>query len=325
MFKLEEVISLINQGKILILAGDEELLKQLPEGKWIGGTIPYFMAENGGLVSKNLIQVIEIPSFVKNISVKSYNTSSIHNVYRDSYDHGFSIIIIPASSETHLSFAINAPEYKDFASKPLIGWISGVFLDDLATQTPKTFKGSGKAISETDAVVIHIHLPENKYADINIINIFQQGNGDTIEFTETGFSAKRAVINGKEQIFSDYVNDNHLDVKLPLVADYNGTMINISFQSIDNENKTVKFYAPVFKGVSYKQAAPVKDYIKDFTQHLKNVDEQNIVFSCNCILNYLYSELEGKKTGNITGPITFGEIAYQLLNQTMVNLEINDL
>jgi hypothetical protein len=50
-----------------------------------------------------------------------------------------------------------------------------------------------------------------------------------------------------------------------------------------------------------------------------------IIFSCNCILNYLYSGLKGKKTAGITGPATFGEIAYQLLNQTMVYLRIIDL
>ena len=49
-----------------------------------------------------------------------------------------------------------------------------------------------------------------------------------------------------------------------------------------------------------------------------------VVFSCNCILNYLYSELEGKKTGSFVGPITFGEVAYQLLNQTLVYLKIED-
>jgi hypothetical protein len=35
--------------------------------------------------------------------------------------------------------------------------------------------------------------------------------------------------------------------------------------------------------------------------------------------------LEGKKVGAITGPTTFGEVAYQLLNQTMVYLKITDL
>lgn len=39
----------------------------------------------------------------------------------------------------------------------------------------------------------------------------------------------------------------------------------------------------------------------------------------------LYGGLEGRKTGHITGPITFGEIAHQLLNQTMVRLYLRDV
>jgi hypothetical protein len=35
--------------------------------------------------------------------------------------------------------------------------------------------------------------------------------------------------------------------------------------------------------------------------------------------------LDGKKTGEITGPVTFGEVAYQLFNQTMVYLTVSDL
>ena len=53
MYKIDEVIYLIKQDKRLLLAGDEELLKKLPEGNWIGGSIPYFMAENGGMLSKD--------------------------------------------------------------------------------------------------------------------------------------------------------------------------------------------------------------------------------------------------------------------------------
>ena len=36
-------------------------------------------------------------------------------------------------------------------------------------------------------------------------------------------------------------------------------------------------------------------------------------------------ELEGKKTDPFTGPVTYGEIAYQLLNQTLVYLELVDI
>jgi hypothetical protein len=46
------------------------------------------------------------------------------------------------------------------------------------------------------------------------------------------------------------------------------------------------------------------------------------VFACNCILNFLYSGLEGKITEGMYGPITFGEIAFQLLNQTLVYLDV---
>jgi hypothetical protein len=35
--------------------------------------------------------------------------------------------------------------------------------------------------------------------------------------------------------------------------------------------------------------------------------------------------LAGKQTGAFTGPVTFGEVAYQLLNQTLVYLKIHDL
>jgi hypothetical protein len=117
---------------------------------------------------------------------------------------------------------------------------------------------------------------------------------------------------------------NKVDIRLPLVSNYNGTMVNVSFQEIIEQEKTVNFYAPVFKNIEYKLASPINDYITEFTKHL--LDEQKSpVFACNCILNYLYSELEGKKTGAITGPVTFGEIAYQLLNQTLTYLNINEI
>ena len=39
---------------------------------------------------------------------------------------------------------------------------------------------------------------------------------------------------------------------------------------------------------------------------------------------FINATLENKKTGSFVGPITFGEIAYQLLNQTIVYLEVKD-
>ena len=73
-----------------------------------------------------------------------------------------------------------------------------------------------------------------------------------------------------------------------------------------------------------RHARPVGDYVAEFTSGLPKGLDGRVAFSCNCILNYLHSGLEGRKTGGIVGPITFGEIAYQLLNQTMVYVTVED-
>ena len=111
----------------------------------------------------------------------------------------------------------------------------------------------------------------------------------------------------------EYLRSVNADSKLPLTADYNASVVNVSIQSVDEANGLVKFDTPVFNGVPYKLAAPVGDYVEAF-EKLAGADGCP-VFSCNCILNYLYSGPEGKKTGSMTGPITFGEIVHILLNQ----------
>ena len=45
LYDVIEVKSKITHGERLLLAGDESLLKVLPAGNWIGGSIPYFMTE----------------------------------------------------------------------------------------------------------------------------------------------------------------------------------------------------------------------------------------------------------------------------------------
>jgi hypothetical protein len=324
LLEKEQVEALIKEGKNFILAGDERVLKNLPKGNWIAGTIPYFMDENGGAFSQDRIYVTKLPKYLEKVEVKTYNTSNIHKVYNDAPDHGFSVIIIPALSGIHLSFSIEGPNYEGFATKPLLGWISGVYLDELGKTTPKVFNGKDDTSHVEEAVVMHISLPQNKHAEIDIINIFEQGDGDTLTFTEDKFTAKNVLVNGKERNFADYIAENKIDTKLPLVADLFGANINTSFQSIDEEEKQVNFYAPVFKGVDYKIAKPVGDYVENFNKQIPNGVSDKLFFSCNCILNYLYAELEGKKTKGFTGPVTFGEVAYQLLNQTMVYLTIEN-
>lgn len=325
MHTSEEVIKLIEQDKILLLSGNEEVLKKLPKGKWIGGTSSYFMSENGGIVSDKLIEVTEIPSYITDFKISYYDPKSIKNVYKDGFETGFSIIIIPAFSETHLIFAKEVYTYEKFATIPLVGWISGINLDDKNASSPKVFSGIDTSYCFEKAIVAHFQIPENKFADVSIINTFYADGGDEIEFSTSGFDAENVYINGKLMNFADYLKNNNVNIDLPLVANYNGTMINVSFKEIDINSKKVFFFAPVFHGVKYNLGKTKGDYVTEVMKEIHAEHDINYAFSCNCILNFLKLDLIGKRTGNITGPITFGEIAYQLLNQTLVNLEIGDV
>jgi hypothetical protein len=102
-------------------------------------------------------------------------------------------------------------------------------------------------------------------------------------------------------------------------------MVNSSFQKIDEHSGTAKFYAPLFKGIEYRLAKPVRDYERRFSLSLPTAKTNSTSFSFNCILNYrLLEELEIDSSTIFMGPITFGEIAFQLLNQTMVTVTITD-
>jgi hypothetical protein len=271
----EEVHGLIIRGQHLALAGDEETLKQLPQGKWIGGTIPYFMAEEGGVSTKDKIFVNMLPDHVKDIKITEYTQETISKVFTDAPENGFSLIIIPASCDVHLSFALNAPTYTDFATRPLIGWISGVHLDDLGTISAKIFNGETGESLENAAIVMHCSLPNTMYADMGIVNIFSQGDDDTIEFLEDGFIHKTALINGEERNLADYVTEKQLDIRFPLVADYFGIMVNVSFQKVEEEEKQVYFYAPLFKGMKYKQAINKQKMLEIMLKHLQNKCQLN--------------------------------------------------
>jgi hypothetical protein len=294
----------------------------LPAGDWIGGTTPYFMANHHGLFTKQKIFVTVLPAYVTGFQIKAYDAGSVSQCYNDAPAHGFSFIIIPASCDTHFAFALNAPSFENFAMRPLIGWIAGVHLDEIWQAQPKIFAGPDRRALTEGAVIMHVSLPPSKVADIGITNMYEQGDGDKITFATSSFSAREAFINGERVNFRDYVQEKHLDLKLPLVSDYSGTMINVSFVEKIGPHGEINFYAPVFSGVEYKHAKPVDNYIEQFIRNSSSAVGVQILVTCNCVLNYVYSGFKNSDALYTSGPFTFGEIAYQLLNQTMVYLRI---
>ena len=310
--------------KLYAVAGDERLLARLPRGNWVGGTTPYLMTdEQGGLTTRELLFVHQLPKDERAApQFAAYDAKTIARITEDAPRNGYTFLLIPAFSDVHLTYGKDAPTYKDLFSHPIVGWITGVDLADLGKDKPKVFNGkTGEAFTDK-ALACHVSLPAGKAVDVEIVNIFERSDGPDIRFETDGFEVTDCSIDGKRTNFARWLTENEVDTQLPLIADYSGALINASIQSVDQKAGKVVLYAPVFKGRTYRRAKPVPDYVQAFRSATAGVS-RDVVFACNCILNFLYGKLEGMHVG-LPGPFTFGEIAFQLVNQTMVYCHVVD-
>ena len=323
LHSIEKVHELIASGRPLLLACSAEALSQLPRGEWIGGSICYFMDQDGGICTDDRIFVTELPRSVNSIIIRSYEANQLQTLYDDAPANGFTFLLIPADAPFVEVFATDGPHCNGFLLKPMVGWVTGVPLAEIGKTQATVVDGHTGESYWGKALAMHVSLSPDQVAELNIVNIFQPGDGDTITFADSTFFAADCQVNGVVTNLAEYIRRNNLDTRLPLTADYCGSIVNVALKAVDMESKTVSFYGTVVAGVEYRFAAPVGDYAQAFTQAIPAGAEAE--FSCNCILNYLYGALEGKRTGSAMGPITFGEIAHLLLSQTLVQLRINQV
>lgn len=322
MLTVAEASARIAAGDVMVLAGDEALLAQLPRGNWIGGTTVYFVTEAGGAVVRDRLFATTFPQ-ATGATPRHVDVAGLNGIASGYKPGGFTMIMIPAFSVAHSNFAVEGQTYPGLFDQPLAGWITGVHLDEIGQRAPKVFDGTTGEGHDEGAALLHVALPEGASVDLDILNIFSQGKdvAHSFTFAEGGFAAKTARVNGAEVNLARYITEQGIDTRLPLVANYAGALVNVSIQSVDAEVGEVKFYAPVVAGVEYRLANALGSYAQAFAAGAGAAGTGQ--YSCNCILNYLYGELEGQRTGGFTGPVTFGEIAYILLNQTLVRMDIS--
>ncbi|WP_321470170.1 DUF6976 family protein [uncultured Paludibaculum sp.] len=320
LMSIESTVEEIRHGSPLLLAGDEQALRTLPAGNWIAGTTPYFMDGEGGVCTRDKVFVNRLPASAAAARILSYTTATLPGLLDDAPDNGFTALIVPAGSPVHAAYARDAANYPGIFIKPVVGWVAGVHMSEAAARSPLAVNGLTGIWSTDDAVAMHVTLPTGKLAEVGIVNIFHPGNGARLQFPSTGFSASTCIVDGSPVSAASYLQSIHADGHLPLTADYNGSIVNVSIQEIDPWSGVVRFFAPVFEGVEYRLAAPVGDYGKKLADAAQGDAEPD--FACNCVLNYLHGQMEGRPTGCIAGPVTFGEIAHLLLNQTLVRLFI---
>jgi len=321
MTSVQQAAQKIRDGRRLSIAGTVEALMQLPKGEWVGGSIPYFMGDEGGMVANADQVFVTDLSDLGQISVATYATADIHLVTERAPDNGLSLLILPCGSSVHRRFAAEAPNFKDAFLKPTVGWIAGVHLDDIGKKTPVVIDGRTGEFYEDRGAVLYLALPPERLVQVDILNLFEPESGDVIRFDQTAFTVDACTINGEPASLSAYVHQRGLaHGRLPLVGDFAGASINASLQTVHADH--VDLYAPVFPGVDYRFAKDLPDYAAAFREREAHQSVDGVAFSCNCILNYAFGELHGKQIGGPKGPFTFGEIAYQQLNQTQVTVRL---
>ncbi|MCL1997322.1 MAG: hypothetical protein FWG65_00970 [Turicibacter sp.] len=319
----EETAELILANKVLHIAGSEQLLRKLPIGNWVGGSTEYFMTTTGGVISDERLLVAAFDC--SDFSIRTYDLATIKHIATNTFDDGFSIALLPVESPIHREFSANATFYNGMFIKALVGWVTGTN-PDKPEQVPLVVNGKTGEIFTDKAVVLGIQT--GKTTIINIVNIFEEDkNSPTItfkEFFDKGFLVEYCFVNGKKTVFADYLESHNIDAKLPLIGRFAGANLNTSIWSI--QDGKVHFASPIFGDMEYRFAKPIPDYEAAFIEKLNGLTSEKPLFSVNCIGNFWHGRLEGKLSDAIAatfvGPVSFGEIAYQLVNQTLVYVTV---
>jgi len=318
LLPVDAVADLIRAGAHLSLAGRPQALDKLPAGNWIAGTTPYVMAAEGSrTIGSDVLFVTDLSPY-GDVSFACYGPDELERVSGDAPENGFALTVVPFGSTCHTRFANEASSYPAAFLRPAVGWIAGVDLNEAGAEA-LVYDGRTATAHRDHVVVANVAFPDDHMAQVEIVNLFAPDDAAVIRFEDTGFAPEWCEVAGERRKFYDVVVErDRTDGSLPLVGDFAGAHLNASIRTVDAEKGTVELYAPVFPGVDYSFAKPVADYAAAFREALAGRETDGLVMGCNCILNYLFGKLEGQSIGEIAGPVTFGEIAYQLLNQTLV-------
>lgn len=309
----------------MYIGGVEALLDRLPNGNWVGGTIPYFTLAEGGRFDDQGVFIADFTPYCQSVLVKTYSSETLDQLPVDSFEHGFRFLVLPAGKTVQLDFALKAPQWDNLYESALAGIVAGVPLDEIGKTDSKTYNGStGESYTEL-AVCLHVALKPQFIARMEISNIFEVDKlGPVFEVAESGFEFEDVFINDQKTNLARFLGERQISPERPLVADYAGQQVNAAFKIMDPESGKSAFYGPLFKGEKYYLAKHIDDYQQSIASALQTVSaNHNPTFACTCILNYLFGKLEGHKI-SVPAPTAFGEVAYIMLSQTFTYLIIEE-
>jgi len=305
---IEKVKELLLQPHPLMIAGTKKTLEQLPAGNWIGGTIPFLVDQSGKRLPEDQLEITRIAGSVSKAIIKVYDLDNIHQIRHEGFKNGFSMMIVPAESRIHHSFAMNSSVYPAADKNILLGWVAG-YQEDQENQAYVIF-GPKKKFLTDQAVSIHYKLREGFIPKVEKQNCFVPSDGPDLKFPQSGFSTDKIEVQGKSMKIKDFLKQYDIDYRFPLIR-LEERESNVSLKKLEGDR--LHFYAPIFKNQRYRWSR--------LASEKKEPTITDPVFSCNCILNHIENSVT-LCDHRIPGPVTFGEISENLLNQTSLLFHI---
>lgn len=236
----------ILEGRLLVITGAEHLLDQLPAGRWIGGTNPYFYLEGEpGRLDEHHLMVSDFTDLALDFKIIDLPPVAISQICTQGFENGFHFLILPAFQAIHHDFAAQAPQIPALYQNPLLGFVAGAELQKFEQgKGSKVYNGQNRTAHTHWGVVMYVQLPPGQAARLEIVNDFSSRPDFVLRVFKTDFVVRECEINQEKVNLYEYIQANRLDIRNPLMSNYGGAKINVSFYRLDEHKKEVHFYAP---------------------------------------------------------------------------------
>ena len=100
LISVEEAASLIATCEFYWIAGDLGILRELPKGNWIGGSIPYFQIAGIGLSDRKKVLLGKITRSADSPKIQNYDIVTISDICSDAPLHGYTHIMLATRSSS---------------------------------------------------------------------------------------------------------------------------------------------------------------------------------------------------------------------------------
>lgn len=325
MADAEEAAELIEAGHVLVLAGAERDLARLPAGRWIGGTVSCFLTPDGVIKTAGKLIYADLTPVAVKTELRQLNARQLRGLSAHYPDNGFAVMILPGQSSLLQAIATEMPDWRGLYNAPLAGWVSAVSLSQLGQTQPKVFCGNGTARHDI-AAIMYVSLPEDVFAELNIVTPFSTASNTSVHFLAGGYSIPDlCLINGQRGNLARLIANGDINAALPLTADRDGALLNNSIITSDPEAGTVTFLNPIDPSLTYRFAEPPQAFVDAFAKASAGIDLPGAALAPVCVASLRHLDDAIRPMLPAIAPVTFGQIGYTVLTQTIACLSFSSL